>query len=101
VIFNAGYHAQWIGQCREPRNGRVWKSARRGNLKVIFPSQRFHGRMERACRGIARQVDGNHGGIAQRHSEQNQQSASGLAKQRPDHQSMEKYQATHFRVALP
>jgi hypothetical protein len=39
--------------------------------------------MEGACRGIARQIDGNDGGIAERHSKEDHQSTSGLAEQRP------------------
>jgi hypothetical protein len=39
--------------------------------------------MERSCRSIARQIDGHHRGIAQRHGKENHQSTSRLAKHRP------------------
>jgi hypothetical protein len=39
--------------------------------------------MEGACRSIARQIDGNDGGIAQRNGKEDYESTSGLAEQRP------------------
>jgi hypothetical protein len=39
--------------------------------------------MEGACRSIARQIDSNDGGIAQRHGKEDHESTSGLAEQRP------------------
>ena len=83
VIFDAGAHAQCVGQPGNPGNDRLGQPACRGDFKIILPGQRFHGRMEGACRSIARQIDGNHGGIAQRHGKEDHESTSGLAEQRP------------------
>ena len=63
-----------------PCNDRLGKSACSRNFKIILPGQRFHGRMEGACRGIARQIDSNHGGIPKSDSEKDDQRASGLTE---------------------
>ena len=83
VIFDAGAHAQCVGQPGKAGNDRLGQPACRGDFKIILPGQRFHRRMERACRSIARQIDGNDGGIAQRHGKEDHESTSGLAEQRP------------------
>ena len=83
VIFDAGAHAQCVGQPGKAGNDRLGQPACRGDFKIILPGQRFHRRMEGACRSIARQIDGNDGGIAQRHGKEDHESTSGLAEQRP------------------
>ena len=70
VIFDAGAYAQCVGQPGKPGNDRLGQPAGRGDFEIILSGQRFHGRMEGACRRIARQIDGHDGGIAQRHGKE-------------------------------
>ncbi len=99
VILNSRTEMERVRERCQPAGDCFRNSTCSGDLKIVLPRKRFNGRMERARRSITGQIDCDYRGIAERHREKDEQSATGLAKQRPHHQPIEKREAAHFRHA--